>query len=271
MRILRPREPEVKGKGARGRRNAERKPATAPPCGLLDPSPLPRLDKEGKGRTWEPWSRGQRSCFHRVSSWLVVKEHEGAAVFWIGLTSSRLSVGRSLWADLKELKKRIERAHGFARLEHFAVETREGLGVLHLLLAWKPGPGQSRAAFWIPKQWLSDTWNDIHKAYIVDITRYRGGRDRLSRYIVSQYVGAQSAFVRYAWSWRSFSFPLVRAWKALRRGFPVPKVCHECKTLLRAVGSAGVAEVRAHHPLPDRAALMTAWYAVLIGQRPVPA
>jgi hypothetical protein len=65
--------------------------------------PPPSLDKERKGRTCGTWGRQQRSCYHRLTSWLLVKEDKGAGLLWITLTSSPSSRGRSLWKDHKEL------------------------------------------------------------------------------------------------------------------------------------------------------------------------
>jgi hypothetical protein len=138
--------------------------------------------------------------------------------------------------------------------------------VLHLLWAWQPRLGRRGVAFYILQAWLSRTWAEIHGAPMVWVTRYRGGRTRLSRYMVSQYVGNQSAFVRYAWSWRTFGFALVKAWARVRALFPLPRVCRECRNLLRRQGSAGLDSVRSHHPPVDRRALLTMWSDVLLGR-----
>src|SRR5438445_491267 len=81
------------------------------------------------------------------------------------------SRGRSLWKDHKELLRRVERTFGFKGVEHFGVETGEGLGVLHLLWAWQPRPGRRGVAFYIPQAWLSRTWAEIHGAPMVWVTR----------------------------------------------------------------------------------------------------
>lgn len=74
------------------------------------------------------------------------------------------------------------------------------------------------ASFYIPFDWLQETWNEIHGAFHVNIKRIRTeDKDarRLSRYIVAQYCGGQNALVRFSQS--KSDFPFSRARRALRR------------------------------------------------------
>src|SRR5207244_472866 len=63
------------------------------------------------------------------------------------------------------------------------------------------------------------------------VKRYRPGgssRGKLSRYLVSQYVGGQVGIVRCFWSWRrTFGVPIVKVWKHFN-------------AIFRHVGIAGV-------------------------------
>jgi hypothetical protein len=75
-----------------------------------------------------------------------------------------------------------------------------------------------RATFYVPFSWLQENWKDIHQAFHVNVKRI-GGADRdarrLSRYIVAQYCGGQSALVRLSQS--GMAVPLSRMREALYR------------------------------------------------------
>lgn len=235
-------------------------------------SPL-LLDTKRQGCTFE-WSRQQKRCFGRAVSWLTVQEADRADVLWVTLTSSPASRKGLLWRHHRELLRRVDRKLGFKAVRTFVIETGEGYGVLHCLWAWVPPVGVAAGTFDIKGgagSWLSGAWDEIHGAYIVDSTPYRYGTgDTLSRYAVSQYVGGQSAFVRYAWSWRSFGYSLPSAWACVRSWYPYPRVCQGCRDLLRLEGSAATGRVREHHPMPDKRAMLAYWRDVLLGYTPVP-
>lgn len=109
----------------------------------------------------------------------------------------------------------------FHDLEWFYVITREGFGVIHAFWAWHPVEGERRRVFWAPQPWLSGQWSAIHGAKVVWIAPYSNGgrsRSRVSRYVTSQYVAQQDAFIRMGWSWgRTFGVPLARCWQAFKR------------------------------------------------------
>jgi hypothetical protein len=121
----------------------------------------------------------------------------------------------------KRLRQRIESQLGYRGLEYYQVRTSEGHGVLHVFWAWRVPPGERFRRFWISQEWLSAQWEQIHGAPIVWIKAYKPGRrsrNRLSRYVISQYVQDQCGYVNMCWSWkRSLGFPLGAVWGVLRK------------------------------------------------------
>lgn len=114
----------------------------------------------------------------------------------------------------KRLRQSLERKLGFKGVEFFQVETTEGHGVLHVVWAWR-----GERSFYIPQSWLSTEWERIHGARVVWVSRVGNGqrdRDKVSRYIVAQYCGGQSGFVRFSYSWWSCEFPLAKCWESLK-------------------------------------------------------
>jgi len=132
------------------------------------------------------------------------------------LTSSPESKGQKLNADFRTLKMRIFRKFHF-KMKYWKIRTNEGNGVLHIVFRGK----------YIPQQWLSEQWADIHKSPIVDIGSLRETRKGLTGivfYLIGNYLSKQS-FERMSWGY-SWVFPaFVNCWKHLfekygfKRGF----------------------------------------------------
>ena len=95
-----------------------------------------------------------------------------------------------------------------------------GHGVLHIFWAWRVPDGERHRRFWIAQPWLSAQWEALHGAPVVWIKAYEAGqrsRNRLSRYVISQYVQDQSGYVNMCWSWkRSLGFPMSTLWEEMR-------------------------------------------------------
>ena len=116
------------------------------------------------------------------------------------------------------LRKKLRRRD--IEFEYFNVKTKEGNGVLHLFFVFT-----SRKAY-ISQKWLSKTWQEIHKARIVFISKYRyKAAKKLSCYLVSQYVGGQSGFDRYSWS-RKEPSGFVKCWHCLKRWYSDQELYH---------------------------------------------
>lgn len=182
----------------------------------------PSLDNYSQNTTkHKEWSRQQKRIYHRIMSLLRYWFSFDYAVLWFCLTSSPNSDFSKLNYHFQVLKQKIEREYGFRGIEHLIVKTKEGHGVIHGFLAWKPPRGVRKYRFYIPQDWLSVEWERIHGAKIVWISRVRAGeksRKRISRYCVSQYCVNQEALVRVSWSWkRGLGGALVKTWNMLRR------------------------------------------------------
>jgi hypothetical protein len=135
----------------------------------------------------------------------------------VDLTSANHSKAEDLRKNFRRLRRRVENVFKFYDIEDFVIETTEGNGVLHMIWAWKPKNGFKQRTFYIPHKWLKKEWEKIHGAYRVYIKQYDKSssrtRNRVSGYLVSQYMAKQPGFVRYSYSWRrSLGFPLVQYW-----------------------------------------------------------
>lgn len=167
------------------------------------------------------WSRKQKRGYHRVRSLLWFWESHEFQVLWVTLSTSPGGDANQLTYRHKRLRQRIESQLGYRGLEYYQVRTNEGHGVLHVFWAWRVPPGERFRRFWISQEWLSAQWEQIHGAPIVWIKAYKPGRrsrNRLSRYVISQYVQDQCGYVNMCWSWkRSLGFPLGAVWGVLRK------------------------------------------------------
>ncbi len=157
-------------------------------------------------------------------SYLTFWQAHGYMVLWVMLSSAFPGGLETLTRHFQRLREEIERKLGYEGLHFLAVKTREGHGVLHCYLAWK-----GTRLFYIPQPWLSQTWERIHGAKVVWVSKVKPGkghRSKLSRYIVSQYLANQGALVRMsASSKRTFGFGLRSVWAEFRkRTLPVVRV-----------------------------------------------
>ena len=177
---------------------------------------------EGEARRARPeWTRKQKRGYHRIRSLLFFWESHGFQVHWVTLSTAEDGDGSRLTYNHKRLRQRIEDRLGYRGIEYYQVRTAEGNGVLHVFLAWRPAAGEQARRFWIDQRWLSDQWQSIHGAPVVWIKAYKTGRqsrNRLSRYVISQYVQDQCGYVNMSWSWkRSLGFPIGAVWGVLRK------------------------------------------------------
>jgi len=148
-------------------------------------------------------------------------EGNGYQILRVDLTSANDSNSDNLRKNFRRLRRRVENVFKFDDIEDFVIETSEGNGVLHMVWAWKPKKGFRQRTFYIPHKWLKKEWEKIHGAYRVYVRQYDKGsartRNRVSGYLVSQYMAKQEGFVRYSYSWRrSLGFPLVSYWNLFK-------------------------------------------------------
>lgn len=164
------------------------------------------------------WSKQQwkirRVILERLLLWQVYRYE----CLWMTLTSSPESDAAQIRDHFQVLRKRLARKLGFRGTEYVCVDTREGHGVLHIIIAWKSPEKGRRFAFYIPFDWLQSAWKDIHGAFHVNVKRVQSeAKDarRLSRYIVAQYCGGQNALMRFSQS--KCDFPFTKARSQLRQ------------------------------------------------------
>ena len=83
------------------------------------------------------WTRKQwltrRTVLDRLNYWQAHKYQ----CLWVTLTSSPSSPNDKLRKDFQALRKRMSRQLGYEDIQYVCVDTREGHGVLHIILAWK--------------------------------------------------------------------------------------------------------------------------------------
>jgi hypothetical protein len=171
-------------------------------------------------KSHKPWIPQQKRVYHRLMSLLQYWFSNGYQVLWFMLSSSPESSYEEINKHYTVLKKRMEREFGYANTEHALIKTTEGYGVYHGLIAYKTQEGEKGNCFYIPQTWISDNWNDIHKASYVWIKRVKKGKisqRKISCYCVSQYCANQNALEYISWSWkRGLGGALVKTWKELR-------------------------------------------------------
>jgi hypothetical protein len=169
------------------------------------------------------WSRKQKRGYQRIRSLLWFWECHQFQVLWVMLSTAEGGDANKLSYRHKLLRQRVERQLGYRGIEHYQVRTEEGHGVLHIFWAWRAQPGTRARQFWVDQRWLSSQWEKLHGAPIVWVKAYRPGRrsrNRLSRYVISQYVQDQTGYVNMCWSWkRSLGFPLGGVWTLFKQAW----------------------------------------------------
>jgi hypothetical protein len=152
------------------------------------------------------YTKKQCRAFQRLMSGLTVGKSRRERLRFMTLTSSPESKNRCLNADFRTLKMRILRKFHF-KMKYRKIRTSEGNGVLHIVFRGK----------YIPQEWLSEQWADIHKSPIVDIRSLHETRKGLTGivfYLIGNYLSKQS-FERMSWGY-SWVFPaFVRSWKSM--------------------------------------------------------
>ena len=164
----------------------------------------------------------RKRLYRTLASLILIWTAHGYQMLRVDLTSAVGADYSKLRSRYKQLRRKIESEFDYPGIENFIIETSEGNGVLHMILAWKDKSLINPRKFYIPKQWLSDEWSKLHEgSIIVYVAKYENGetsRKRLSRYLVSQYMANHSsALVRYSYSWgRSLGVPLGKTWNLFK-------------------------------------------------------
>lgn len=138
----------------------------------------------------------------------------GFQCYFLTLTSAPDSPPDRLRRDWQALRKRIAREYDVepSVIQYRGVDTTEGHGVLHFLVAVPAGWGGAKGYF-ADFKWLQQAWTEIHGAFHVNVKRVKHGDGharRLSRYLVTQYVSDQDALVRMSGSRSVMDFAKLR-------------------------------------------------------------
>lgn len=158
---------------------------------------------------------GRKHYMHRARIRTAMRwwAREGYDLWWVTLTSSPTSESVLLRKHFQAWRKRIEHALGISEssIQYVMVDTREGHGVLHLVLAIPSGAKMGRHQ--LDYSLIGEWWQEIHGARQVKFLPIVQGDTsirKLSQYIVSQYManGQGDALVRISGS--RFMAPLAR-------------------------------------------------------------
>lgn len=165
-------------------------------------------------------SRNRRKvarAFQRMLTGLQIAQNNKAYIRFMTLTSAPHQK-RRINRSFAVLRLRIERATfekdgfvGFKFNRYFCLRTSEGNGVLHIV-------------FWgrfIPQEWLSRNWLDIHGAFRADIracfTKKRRV-DGLVGYLLTNYLTEQPIErMSYGWKWAWLGF--CRCWEHVKETY----------------------------------------------------
>ena len=156
------------------------------------------------------YTKKQRRAFQRLMGGLTVGKSRSERLRFMTLTTNdeaeRLGFDRKLNDNFRVLKMRIFRKYHF-KMKYWKIRTNEGNGVLHIVFRGK----------YVPQEWLSAQWADIHKSPIVDIRSLyetSNGLKGLCFYLVGSYLSKQN-FERMSWGY-SWVFPaFASSWKRL--------------------------------------------------------
>ena len=182
-----------------------------------------------------------RRCFQRVASGL---EFDGDLRF-VTLTSTRES-SPELQRHFRALMMRLKRrglVTGYIRVPEY---TKSGLAHLHLLCRGR----------YIDQLVLSQLWQEIHGAKIVDIRKVRDlhGRRQMANEM-AKYMAKQGAG-RYSWDWGWVWPGFCRDWARLKRAW---SYWNECSARLEVSFDALLRTwryfLRCHSPDPIRSFL----------------
>lgn len=152
------------------------------------------------------WNKKQKRAYHRIQTGVRVAQLKQQKIKHLILTTSPQCRNHNICSDFQTLRKRIYRKFNYL-LSYAMVHTNEGNGVLHVLYS---GP-------YLPQQWLSNQWDDIHKSPYVYI---KEPPKDVSRYITTQYIAnQQTSFQRCSWSQNWVCKGFVSQWKHYCRWF----------------------------------------------------
>lgn len=152
-------------------------------------------------QSWHPTSKSKR-CFHRVMSGI----ERGGQLRFLTLTSSNQSPDMCQ-ASFKALYMRLKRRglmKGYIKVPELS---KNGKQHLHVLF---------RGSY-IDQALISQWWQELHQAKIIDIRAVKHGRSprSLANYM-AKYMSKANLY-RYSWNWGWVWRGFVKDWTALKR------------------------------------------------------
>jgi hypothetical protein len=185
-------EHAIKLRGTERRSNVEHGDEGAPPRD--EPGDATRTDKR---------TAKSRRCYHRVISGL----ERGGKFRFLTLTSSNQSPDtcQRSWRVLYMRLKRRHLVEGYIKVPE---ASKNGKQHLHVLFRGE----------YIAQAMLSEWWQEIHRAKVVDIRQVhkKRGKRHLAAYM-AKYLSKEN-FFRYSWSWNWVWRGFVKDWTKLKRG-----------------------------------------------------
>jgi len=164
-------------------------------------------EREGEGQgdvaARDKRTAKSRRCYHRVISGL----ERGGRFRFLTLTSSNQSPDtcQRSWRVLYMRLKRRGLVEGYIKVPELS---KNGKQHLHVLFRGE----------YIAQAMLSEWWQEIHKAKVVDIrqVRHKRSKGQLAAYM-AKYLSKEN-FFRYSWSWDWVWRGFVKDWTKLKRG-----------------------------------------------------
>jgi hypothetical protein len=178
------------------------------------------LDSINISRHGQEWSQKEKRAFHRFLSGIKAAFYRNEIVRFMTLTGSPASSPLRLNRHFESLVKRIRRGYFLSdeerrkrktigqkvRFEYCKVKTNEGNWILHVVFRGE----------YIPQDWLSTTWEELHGAKIVYIEKLHGNSKRMAAYLATQYLSLQEAtYTRMSYSFGWVCRGFVKRWHHL--------------------------------------------------------
>ena len=166
---------------------------------------------ENSDKPKRPWTKKHRKAKRLLGDLLLYWQRQNLQRHFLTLTSAPESSGALLRKHFQNLRYRSEKHCGWERnsIKYRCVDTEEGHGVLHGILALPIAPN----AFWMDYGLLGKWWQDLHGARQIRTIKIGSGYEhagKLSHYIVRQYVGDQDLTVRTSGSRLPMNFTKFR-------------------------------------------------------------
>jgi len=152
--------------------------------------------------TWQATTQKSRRCYHRVMSGL----EKGGDFRFLTLTSSNESPD-TCQRSFRALYMRLKRRGLISAYIKIPEPSKNGKQHLHVLF---------RGSY-VSQAYISQAWQEIHKAKIIDIRKVHQNRGKraLASYM-AKYMAKDGTF-RYSWSWSWVWKGFCGDWKRLKK------------------------------------------------------